>query len=111
MTLDPGTMSGPSRLCGEDPNLFFRILIPTLTLFRPVLRRVKKAAINPPEVPAKAIASMFEEKKWANDEAWVIGKNFVLDDEIKSSALSLDEGKQDEVWRLVMKELGLPEAL
>src|ERR1035438_10054285 len=105
MVLDPGTMNGPSRLCGEEPNLFFKILIPTLTLFGPLLRRVKKAAINPPEVPAKAITGMFEEKKWANDEVWERGKNFVLDDEVKSSPLSLDEGKQDEVWGLVMKAL------
>ncbi|KAE9365151.1 NAD(P)-binding protein [Stipitochalara longipes BDJ] len=111
MTLDPGVMNGQSRLNGPDPDLFFRILIPTLAFFGPVLRRVKKAAINIPEVPAEAIAGVFEQQRWANEAAWERGKNFVLDDEVKSSALSLDEEKQDEVWENVMKDLELPNEL
>jgi hypothetical protein len=111
MTLDPGTINSPSRLCGEEPNPFFKILVPTLTLFGHVLRRLKKAAINPPEVPAKAIATMFGEQKWADDEVWERGKNFILDDEVKSSDLSLNEEKQVKVWGFVMKDLKLLEEL
>jgi hypothetical protein len=53
---------------------------------------------------------VFEEKKWANEGVWARDKNLVLDDDIEFSALRLDEGKQDEVWGLVMKELELPES-
>ena len=111
MTLDPGVMNGQSRLNGPDPDLFFRVLIPTLAFFGPVLRRFKKAAINLPVVPAQAITGLFEEQKWSSDAAWEKGKYFVLDDEVQSSALSLDEVKQDQVWGTVMRELDLSDKL
>jgi len=104
-------MNGQSRLNGPDPELFFRILIPTLAFFGPVLRRMNKAAINLPEVPAQAIAGLFEQPRWGKDAAWNRGKYFVLDDEVQSSPLSLDEEKQDQVWSLVMKELEMPDEL
>ena len=60
---------------------------------------------------AKVIARLFGDEKMKDDEVWKTGKQFVLDEERKSSALSLNEGKQDEVWKMVMEDLNLPESL
>jgi hypothetical protein len=77
----------------------------------PALRLVKKDAINSPSVPAKAIADLFGSPKESENGVWKTGKSFVLDDEKKSSALSLKVEKQDEVWRNVSRDLGLGESL
>lgn len=71
---------------------------------------MKKEAINPPAVPAEAIAGFFGDSKESN-EVWKTAKFFVLDDEKKSSPLSLDENKQDEVWKMVSGDLSLEESL
>jgi hypothetical protein len=77
----------------------------------PVLRLVRKDAINPPSVPAKAIADLFGAPKESEKGVWKTGKYYVLDDEKKSSPVNLDEAKQDEVWKNVSRDLGLGESL
>lgn len=67
---------------------------------------LKKDAYNPPEVPAKAIAELF-----GRIETSFGGKYFVLDDEVKSSATSLDEKFQDDVWEEVCKDLRCSSAI
>ena len=73
-----------------------------LGIFAPLVRLLKKDAYNPPEVPAKAISDLFGSR-----ERSLGGKYFILDDEIKSSATSLDEKLQGEVWDKVCKDLEL----
>jgi hypothetical protein len=111
INLDPGSMSAGGRLLGEESHWVFPILYGLLKIFGPVLRPVRKDIINPPSVPAKAIADLFGSAKESEAGTWKTGKHFVLDDEKKSSALSLDEGKQDEVWEIVSRDLGLGESL
>ncbi|KAH8816008.1 hypothetical protein F5884DRAFT_774552 [Xylogone sp. PMI_703] len=94
---DPGGMSGGSRL-STDPHWFLRALRIVLIGLRPIVRLASKSAINPPEVPAQAISKFFL------DNADTAGKYFILDDESKSSGLSLDPAKQDEVWMLILKD-------
>jgi hypothetical protein len=103
-------MNGGGRLLGDERHWVFPILYGILGALGPVLRLVKKDVINSPAVPAKAIADMFG-KAMGSDEVWKTGKYFVLDDEKKSSALSLDEKKQDEVWKTVSGDLALEESL
>ena len=104
-------MSGKNYMEREGRHWAFKIMYPTLTFLGPVLRLARKDAINPPEVPAKAIVDIFGEKKFAGGESWKTGKHFILDEEKKSSPLSLDEGKQDEAWKAAMEDLKQPEAL
>jgi len=111
IVLDPGTISGPGRMLGDDHHWGFRILYSTLIFLGPVLRLARKEAINPPDVAAKAIAKFLGDEKAKDDEPWKIGKQFVLDEERKSSVLSLDEGKQDEAWKKIMGDLNMPESL
>lgn len=70
---------------------------------------MRKDAINPPTVPAKAIVDLFGDPNKHGKEVWKTGKHFILDDEKRSSALSLDKEKQDEVWKMASKVLGLEE--
>lgn len=101
-------MNAGGRLLGEEKHWAFPVIYSFLGAFGPVLRLVKKDAINPPSVPAKAIADLFGKPA---EGVWEKGKFYVLDDEKKSHALSLDEGKQDEVWKNLSRDLGLPEGL
>jgi hypothetical protein len=71
------------------------------TSFKPLLRMMDKAAINPPTVPAKAIAALFS----GNNSPSNAGKYFVLNDEQQSSAASLGEHTRQQVWELVMADL------
>jgi hypothetical protein len=98
-------------MLGDDHHWGFRILYSTLIFLGPVLRLARKEAINPPDVAAKAIAKFLGDEKAKDDEPWKIGKQFVLDEERKSSVLSLDEGKQDEAWKKIMGDLNMPESL
>jgi hypothetical protein len=104
-------MNAGGRLLGDEHHWVFPVLYGILGVLRPVLRLVKKDAINPPAVPAKAIAGLFGKAKEGDSEAWKTGKYFVLDDEKKSSPLSLVEGKQDEVWKMVSRDLAAEESL
>jgi hypothetical protein len=103
-------MNGGGRLLGDEHHWVFPILYGVLGALGPALRLVKKDAINPPSVPAKAIADIFG-KDMYSDQIWKNGLFFVLDDEKKSSALSLDTRKQDEVWTIVSSDLSLEEGL
>ncbi|KAE9378192.1 NAD(P)-binding protein [Stipitochalara longipes BDJ] len=111
INLDPGSMNAGGRLLGNERHWVFPILYGILGTLGPVLRLVKKDAINPPSVPAKAIADLFGSPKESEEGVWKTGKLFVLDDEKKSNALSLNEAKQDEVWKNVSRDLGLEESL
>ena len=73
-----------------------------LGIFAPVVRLLRKDAYNPPEVPAKAVADLLGSRKKS-----LGGKYFVLDDEVKSSATSLDEKLQDEIWEKISRDLEL----
>ena len=103
-------MNSGGRLLGDEHHWVFPVLYGILGALGPVLRLVKKDAINPSAVPARAIAGLFGDAKESND-VWKTAKFFVLDDEKKSSPLSLDEKKQDEVWRMVSGDLSLEESL
>lgn len=103
-------MNGGGRLLGDEHHWVFPILYGILGTLRPILRLVKKDVINPPAVPAKAIADLFGNAKESND-VWKTAKFFVLDDEKKPSPLSLDTKKQDEVWKMVNGDLSLEESL
>lgn len=70
------------------------------------MRPFKKEIINAPAIPAKAIADLFGNTKEGN-EVWKTGKYYVLDNEKKSSMLSLDVKKQDEVWKTVCGDLSM----
>lgn len=104
-------MDAGGRLLGGERHWVFPILYSILAVTGPVLRIFRKDAINPPTVPANAIADLFGSPKEKDQEVWKTGKFFVLDDEKKSSALSLNERKQDEVWKNVSRDLGLGEGL
>jgi hypothetical protein len=111
VNLDPGSMNAGGRLLGSERHWVFPILYGILGVTGPLLRLVRKDAINPPSVPAKAIADLFGHPKESEKGAWKTGKYFILDDEKKPNALSLNEGKQDEVWKNVSRDLGLGEDL
>jgi hypothetical protein len=102
-------MNAGGRLLGSERHWVFPILYGILGVTGPVLRLVRKDAINPPSVPAKAIADLFGSEKV--EGIWTAGRFFVLDDEKKSSALTLNEAKQDEVWNNVSRDLRLGEGL
>jgi hypothetical protein len=103
-------MSAGGRLLGDERHWVFPILYGMLGILGPVLRPFKKDVINAPTVPAKAIADLFGNAK-ESDEVWKTGKFFVLDDEKTSSAVSLDEKKQDEVWKMISGDLSLQESV
>jgi hypothetical protein len=67
------------------------------------VKYLKKDAFNPPEVPAKAIAGLFETSAGAGGDLG--GSYFVLDDKMKSSPTSMDEGKQEDVLEEVCEDL------
>jgi hypothetical protein len=104
-------MNAGGRLLGGERHWVFSLLYGILGVTGPVLRLVDKSAINLPSVPAKAIADLFVESKETGVGVWTTGKFFVLDDVKKSSALSLNEEKQDEVWKNLSRDLGLDESL
>jgi hypothetical protein len=99
---DPGGMSGESRL-GNTKHPVLQVIMAVLGLFRPVVKYMKKDAFNPPEVPAKAITGFFENSADASGDLG--GSYFVLDDKMKSSPTSMDEGKQDDVLEEVCDDL------
>ena len=102
MGADPGGMSGESRL-GNTKHPVLQVIMAVLGLLRPVVKYLKKDAFNPPEVPAKAIAGLFETSAGAGGDLG--GSYFVLDDKMKSSPTSMDEGKQDDVLEEVCDDL------
>jgi len=100
--VDPGGMSGESRL-GNTKHPVLQVIIAVLGLLRPVVKYLKKDAFNPPEVPAKAIAGLFETSADAAGDLG--GSYFVLDDKMKSSPTSMDERKQDDVLEEICEDL------
>lgn len=103
-------MNSGGRLLGDERHWVFPILYGILGVLGPVVRPFKKDVINAPAVPAQAIANVFGNAR-DRDEVWKTGKFFVLDDEKKSSALSMDEKKQNEVWKIVCSDLSLEESV
>jgi hypothetical protein len=95
-------MSGESRL-GNTKHPVVRVIMAVLGLLRPVVNYLKKDAFNPPEVPAKAIAGLFETSAGAGGDLG--GSYFILDDKMKSSPTSMDEGKQEDVLEEVCEDL------
>ena len=69
------------------------ILYRVLGTLGPVLRLVRKDAINPPSVPAKAIADLFGAPKESEKGTWKTGKYYVLDDVKKSEPFDLGRSK------------------
>jgi hypothetical protein len=100
--VDPGGMSGESRL-GNAKHPILQVITAVLGVLRPVVKYLRKDAYNPPEVPAQAIAGLFETSADAAGDLG--GSYFVLDDKMKSSPTSMDEGKQDEVLEEVCEDL------
>lgn len=100
VSLDPGGMSGDSNL-GLNHWIFNSAKV-VLGILSPIVKRLKKDAYNPPEVPAKAIADLFEERK-----SGLGGKYFVLDDETQSNVVSLEVSNQEEVWKKISRDLNL----
>jgi hypothetical protein len=112
ITLDPGPMEGEGgggRLMGDDTHWFFTVLFGIFAILGPLLKVFKKGS-NPPEVPAKMIADILGSDKYL-DQTWKIGLYFVLDDEVKSNALSLDTTKQDQIWKVMSDDLGFGQEL
>lgn len=101
-------MSGDSNL-GTRAHSIIRAATIVLWVIGPVLRYLKKDAYNQPKVPAKAIAGLFLEQSTGNGNAG--GKYFILDDEAKSSSVSLDEKLQNEAWRNICEDLGVEVSL
>lgn len=103
VSLDPGGMTSPSRL--SDGNTSYTIQVARFLswLLDPVINMFSKGLVNSPQVAAKAISSMYRE------ERDIGGKFLILDDVKSSSPLSMDVAKQGEVWRQVVKDLGLKE--
>ncbi|KAG0646326.1 Polyketide synthase [Hyphodiscus hymeniophilus] len=101
INLDPGGMSGDSRM-GSDASWILRFVKLLLVVFGPMVRWLKKDAFNPPEVPAKAISDLL-----GRGDGNLGGKYFILDDEVTSSAVSLDVKLQGEVWAKVCRDLGM----
>jgi hypothetical protein len=95
-------MSGESRL-GNTHHLVLQVTVAVLGLLRPALKYLKNDAFNPPEVPARAIAGLFE--GFGREVSDLGGSYFVVDDKTKSSLTSLDEGKQGEVLAEVCEDL------
>jgi hypothetical protein len=92
-------MSGDSNL-GLN-HWVFNSVKAVLGVVSPILSMIKKDAYNSPEVPAKAIADMFEV------ETKLGGKYFVLDDEIQSSEASLGVSRQEQVWEKICGDLAI----
>jgi hypothetical protein len=101
VNLDPGGMSVDSHM-GARASWIIRSMMLVLGIFAPVVRWFRKDAFNPPEVPAKVIAELL-----GGGNATVGGRYLILDDEIKSSPVSLDEKLQAEVWANVCRDLDL----
>jgi len=95
-------MSGNSNL-GATSHPVIGAVKAFLGVLGPVMKYVKKDAFNPPEVPAKAIAELF--LKPESKQSQTGGKFFILDDEVKSCEISLDEKLQDDVWRKIREDL------
>ena len=91
-------MSGASRLWPGRP-LLFGFVEQVLSLLGPFIRVFMKSAINHPSVPAKAISDLFAEP--GSKKA----SFYILDDEKKSSDISMDEGLQNKAWKFVMDDL------
>jgi hypothetical protein len=87
---------------GARQSWIIRFMMVLLGIFAPVVRLLRKDAYNPPEVPAKVIADLFGSRKKS-----LGGKYFILGDEVKSSATSLDEKLQDEIWEKISRDLEL----
>ena len=87
---------------GARQSWVIRFVMVLLGIFAPMVRLLRKDAYNPPEVPAKVIADLFGSRKGN-----LGGKYFILDDEVKSSATSLDEKLQDEIWEKISRDLEL----
>jgi hypothetical protein len=103
-------MNAGGRLHVDEHHWVFPILYGILSVLGPILRPFKKEVINAPAVPTKAIADLFGNPK-DGDEVWKTGKYYVLDDEKKSSAVSLDQKTQDEAWKIICKDLSLEETV
>lgn len=99
MAADPGGMSGSSRLAPEGRWLlkFTQLLFIAL---RPILRIFFPSAINPPEVPAEAIASLIRQAPEKE-----LARFYVLEKPSESAPISKDESKQDEALALVTEDL------
>lgn len=94
-------MSGDSHM-GAQASWIIRVVKFFLGVFAPLVRWLRKDAYNPPEVPAKVIAELL-----GDGNKTLGGKYFILDDEVTSSAVSLYERVQDEVWETVCRDLDL----
>ena len=96
---DPGGMSGSSRLQSEVRWIlkFAQLLFVAL---RPLIRIFFPSAINPPEVPAEAIAEIIHDASEKELERF-----YVLERPSQSSAMSQDEVKQNEALASVMEDL------
>jgi hypothetical protein len=103
VSLDPGGMSGTSRL--GELHWFLSIAKPVLQIIAPVVRMIDPSAINPPEVPAKHIAELFVNEGKA--EGNVAGKYFILGKESIPSSTSLDVAQQQVIWDQVLSDLKL----
>jgi hypothetical protein len=93
-------MNGNSRL-SPTSSAVLKVAVTVLTFFRPLVKLINPAVINPPEVPANSIAEQVH-----NASAESAGSHYLLDRLSKSSAPSLDKVKQEEVLKMIRDDLG-----
>jgi len=103
---DPSGMESESRLSKDQPWSMTVLKSVTFTL-APVIRLFSKSIINPPEVPAAALARLVCDPKFQSSEAGY----YIYDKEVVSSATSRDEIKQKVLWEKTTDLLGLPRDL
>lgn len=102
VSLDPGGMSGDSKL-GAQSHPVFRVVNPIMKAIGPIATLVKKDAYNSPEVPAKSIAGLFELLVGSTED---LPEGFyIMDNKTKSSVLSLNEKKHEEVFKINLGDL------
>ncbi|KAF2103977.1 NAD(P)-binding protein [Rhizodiscina lignyota] len=100
ISLDVGGMTGESRLAPKMP-LVLKVSMHVLNFMRPLANMFNPATINPPEVPAKAIAEVL-----GDSEKAIGGGHYILDKVAESNAISRDEEKQTENMKEITSDLG-----
>jgi hypothetical protein len=93
-------MAGDSRLSPQLPTAL-AIATKVATFLGPLLRIMDPSTINPPEVPAKAIAELV-----GSNSTEISGRHYILDKVSQDTKYSLNTTVQDEVLKTMISDLG-----